>query len=318
MADNYNFGCETSEGGNIGIGNCNRDLKNVKALIFVSKGTTFKVAQMSTIMSQLKALSNEDSWGKRLQILKDIKGAEIANVESQTQTYGYGDVEETEPEKIGRTYTLRGICGFKAVSTGIKDMHSAYDVLFVHDGNVINGTKGSINGEAIMKGFTLSTLRVGAYSETIGTSSLPSYTVTVTLQSRDEWDRSYQVVPTDGDVMTELKSLINVTLDYYPASPVVVGTYSIGLSDCSGANFTSLYASEIVDTDNWVVTNADTGAALAITSIAVSGGRLTFTLTADAALTAATRIRISGAAISVLESNDIEGYELLSVEFPKA
>lgn len=317
MLYNVNFSCSTEgSGGNLGLGNCNLDLGNVIGVIFLPKGTVFTRSQIPTILTQMKTMASSDTWATRLQIAKDFMGAELANVDATTATYGYGTEVTTVEAKVGRTYTLRGKCASRVMS-GIHNRASSYDVVFIHAGNILNFATTTKDGEDAVKGFSIDRLEVGLYNETIG-DTLPSFTLTITLSNADEWRNSAPIKPAEGEVLGELNSIKSIGLSYMKANPVVAGTYRISLEDCSTSDIVSTYASDIVDITNWIAENADTGAALAISSISVQNGQLVFTITSDANFTAATRIRIRGAAISVLEANDIEGFEFGSVEFNKA
>lgn len=317
MLYNVNFSCSTEgSGGNLGLGNCNLDLGNVIGMIFLPKGTIFTRSQIPTILTQMKNMASSDTWSTRLQIAKDFMGAELANVDATTATYTYGTEVTTNPAKVGRTYTMRGKCASRVMS-GIHNRASSYDVVFIHAGNILNFATTTKDGEDAVKGFSVDRLEVGLYNETIA-DTLPSFTLTITLSNSDEWRNSAPIKPAEGDVIGELNSIKSIGLSYMKANPVVVGTYRISLEDCSASDIVATYATDIVDPTNWIAENADTGAALVISSVSVQNGQLVFSLTTDANLTAATRIRIRGAAVSVLETNDIEGFELGSVEFNKA
>lgn len=315
----FNFGmeCQTTDGGNIGIGNCNQGLKNVRGLIFIPKGTTFKATEIPTLVSSLKTMSEADAWGNRLQIVTDIKGAENTNTEATTGTYGYGTEVITQEAKVSRTYTLVGTCLYNAMR-GIKDRQSSYDVILVHDDNVLLFTSGTDNGEAIIKGFTLDAIDVGLYSETIQ-ETLEGFTLRIALANTYEWESLTPVKPVDGTVLTELSSLKNVVLNYIKATPVVAGTYRIALNDCSASSFTEIYDTEIVNLTNFIAEDSANGNVIPIDAITISNGQLVFDLDdTDANFTAATNIRIKGAAYSVLKTNGIEGFSIGSVQFPKA
>lgn len=315
----FNFGleCQTTEGGNIGIGNCNQGLKNVKGLIFLPKGTTFKSTDIPNIVATLKTMSEANAWGNRLQIVTDIKGAENTNTEATTGSYGYGLEVVSQEAKVSRTYTLVGTCLYNAMK-GIKNRHSSYDVVLVHDDNVLLFTSGTENGEAIIKGFTLDAIEVGLYNETIQ-ENLENFTLRIALANSSEWENLTPVKPVDGMVLTELSSLKNVVLNYIKATPVVPGTYRIALSDCSASSFTEIYDTEIVTLTNFIAEDAANGNVIPIDGITISNNQLVFTLDdTDPNFTAATTIRIKGALYSVLKANGIEGFSIGSIQFPKA
>lgn len=318
MAYGYDFGCTNTGAGNAGIGNCNIDLKNVRGAILLPKGTSFKESDMPAFLATLKTLATADNWAARIQIVKKFEGVEASNVDANEQNYGYGRTVIVEEEKMGRTYTLTGKCLQRALRNSVNDKHNSFDIMFIHDDNIINGTAYIENGEVMIKGFALDLLRVGPYNETQG-DTLPMFTFRVQLANSDEWDNSYAIKVSDGNVMAELNSLIDLQLTYVPAIPVVPGTYSIAVNDCSNSGVLDVYSTEIVEPTNWIAENPATGAAIDIDSITIASDRLLFALdTADADFTSATRIRIKGAAVSVLSGNDIVGFEIGKVEFPKA
>lgn len=314
---NYNFSCTTTEGGNVGLGNCNLDLKNVKSLLLLPKGTVIKRSQIPTMIADIKAMLTNDNWANRAQYVDGIEGAELANVDATTANYGYGTLVTTQEAKVGRTYTFRGKCASNVMS-GINNRSSSFDVVFIHDGGVFNFAPASVDGEDAVKGFAISTLEVGLYQETIQ-DTLPMFTVNIILENSEEWRYSVVIKPQGGNPLSELKSLRSIRLSYIKATPVVPGTYSISLEDCSDNGIMDIYDTELIDTDNWIIENADNGATIAIDTLAIANGRLLFKLlTSDANFTASTRIRIKGAAVSALVTNGITGIQLGSVEFNKA
>lgn len=314
---NYNWGCFDVQGGNVGVGNCNQDLKNVNSFLLLPKGTMIKRSEIPTMVSLVKTMLSNDNWAQRAQFVTGIKGAELANVDATTGNYGYGGLVTTQDAKVGRTYTFAGKCQSIALSK-INKMASSFDVVFVHDGGVLNFAPASIDGEDAIKGFSIDTLEVGLYQETIQ-DALPMFTVNLILANSDEWRNSVVVMPMNGNPMSEWKSLRSIGLSYIKATPVVAGTYAISLEDCSAEDIISVYDTEVIDVDNWVVEDADNGAVMAIDTLAIANGRLLFKiLTTDPNFMASTRIRIKGAAVSTLVTNGITGFQFGSVEFNKA
>lgn len=308
---NFNIDCLVTQGSkNMGVGKCNIDFGNVRGLLLVPKNKVYKVSEFDTLIATFRNEMKANAYANRSFIVKDIMGAESANVDPTEESYGYGTVVQTIDAKVGRIYTFRGNCQYKALG-GFDKMYSAFDYFPIFDGNMIAGTPTTdpVTLVAGVKGFAMERFDVGLYNETI--QALPFYTLTITQANANEWRNLVAIKAKDGDFLTDLNSLVDIGLINVTPSGATAGVFTIDAQGCSDDGFIETYGEDLV-ASAWNVTNADTGAEITLTSVAVSPtNKFVFTLdTLDADYIAATRIKIAAKDISTIEALGVVGYEI--------
>lgn len=314
----YNLPCVVAVGGNTGFGNCNYNLKNAKGVVLVPTGTKIAQSKMVTFVTELKALLKKDQLAQRAQIVKNFKGAEAANIDASTATWGDGTEVTVRDERIGRTYQMESLCANQGLSK-LNDRHAQYEAFMVFDGNVVTGAQTTMeNGEPAVKGFKLSKIWTTQYAEAINDTQA-QFTFTIVHDEPSEWRNLVAFKPEDGNVISsDNEPMADVQLVYYPTTPLVSGTYNVGATTaCGQVNLTDMYATEIVELGLWKATN-QAGTTIPVTAVTVQGGKLKFVLDTTApGFTAATIITIAGTAPSVWETEGLEMMEAGSVKIIK-
>lgn len=315
----YNLPCVVAAGGNTGFGNCNFNLKNAKGIILLPAGTKIPQTKLATFVTELQALLVADNITRRAQMVKNFRGAEAANIDVTTATWGDGTEVDVQDERIGRTYQMESLCASKGLSK-LNGKHAQYEALMVFDGNIgVGAPTTTETGEAAVKGFELSRIRASQYAEAMNDTQA-QFTFTVVHANPEEWRTLIAFKPEDGLLISsETEPMADVNLTYFPSTPLVPGTYAVeATTACGQVNVASLYPTEIIDNTLWAASNQD-GTDIPITGVIVdTSGKIVFSLTTTApGFTAATLITIKGTAPSIWATEGLEKMEAGSVKIKK-
>lgn len=311
--------CISAAGGNMGFGNCKKDLKNAKGFLLSPAGTTIPVSELPTFIADVLVNLRKDDKYARWQMVTGIKGVTKANVEAATATWGDGSTEETRSERIGRTYDFKNVCAFIGVST-LRGKEAQYDIWPIYDGNEVQGTQATMpDGEPAVSGFTLDNITVPLYTEAINETQA-MWQFGFQLASGDEWRNMVIMQPEDGNLLKSLESMQTIELQWLKNTPQVTGTYQVAArTSCGSVNMGEVFATELADSSLWLVTNPVTGNAITVSGVTVNGlGNFVLALlTTDPDFTAATKLKVTLVAPSVLAAADIAWYEGTSIIIPK-
>ena len=315
----YNLPCVTAVGANTNVGNCSNDLKNAKGFLLTPAGFKVPVSKLPEFIAEMRLKLRLDDRYTRAQLVSGIKGVTKANIEAATATWGDGSTEETRDERIGRTYDFKNLCAFLAI-TSLKGKEDFYDIWPIYDGNQIQGTKATMpDGEAAVSGFDISTFKIPLYTEAINeTQAMWQFGFELALS--EEWRNMVVFQPEDGTLLKDLASLQTIDLEWHKVTPHVAGTYHIkATTSCGRVNMAELFGAELSEIALWKVTNPITGNDITVSGVTISGLN-NFVLSldvADADFVAATKLKITLAAPSVLAAADVSWYEATTIVIPK-
>lgn len=311
-----NISCVVGVGGNTNIGNCNQDLKDVIAYILTPKGTKFTGTQMAAFNATIAALMHNDNPVARAQMVTGFMGAEKANIEATTFTWGNGTTTTTGDERIGRNYQMKGFC-LNDVLGNMNGMSDSYEAWPIFRDNIVVGTKTTMaDGAEGVKGYSLSDLFSTQYDEAMNDTP-GQFIFRVIHADGSEWRNRVAFRPEDGDIKA-LIGMQTVTLTERVRTPHVAGTYEVmARTGCGSINFVDVFGTEMLVPTLWRVTN-NLGNVVEIDGITVSGSNFQVSLdTADANYIAGTDFYIQFALPSVLAAADIEWYESTRVKVKK-
>lgn len=317
MSNIINMPCIETTGGNTNVGNCVVNLNAPKGSLLVPRGTTFTRAELVAFIAKAETLLHKDNAFERAHLVKGYKGAEKANVEAGSATWGDGSTVVTSDERVGRTYQMEGVCGSNRLAT-LNGKHNLYDEIRIFDGNVAVVTKVQQgDGSYIFKGFALSEIYAGQYDEILNQTQA-QFPFRLVHELGDEWRNKVAFKPNDGTLLN-MVGMQTAELELIPNTPQVAGTYSILVtSSCGSVNLADMFATELVDPTLWIVKN-QLGAVVPVDSITVlPSGYFSLVLDdEDAAYTAATKFTVTLAKPSDLAAKEVKWFESTSITFPK-
>lgn len=312
-----NMPCLVGAAGNLNVGNCNQDLKDVQLYLAVQKGTKFTQEEMAGFVAKISPLLHADNTATRIQIIKGFKGVEKANVEAGTFTWGDGSTQTTRDEIVGRTYQMKGDCLNQLIAS-LNDMSDSYELIPVFSDNVAVATLTTLeDGSEGVKGFSVSEIFASQYDETINDTP-GNFTLRIIHADPSEWRNRIAFRPTDGNIK-DLSGIQTISFSKLNNSPQVAGTYRIlAATGCGSVNVGKIFAVELADEALWVVTN-QLGNVVPVDGVTVNAnGEFIIALTtASANYTAGTRFTVTLVAPSLLSAAGVEWYEGGSVSFPK-
>lgn len=114
----------------------------------------------------------------------------------------------------------------------------------------------------------------------------------------------YGKILTGADSLLDLAGLLNVVIKEAAAGTTTALTISV-TTGCSGANLATLFPTEIVDLDLYVVTNAASGATVTPSGATISNGNIVLAGT----FTSGQSYYVVGSNPTIWASNGIEGYD---------
>jgi hypothetical protein len=306
---------------NTGKQKCDAKLGYPTGLLSVETG--YGIPITSTIQDTLyvtletKAANNDPSL--RLYPLFGVKSV-TDNTQDRTvaTAAGTGDTQTLRDAKPSWLYTFWPTICMWAAFEAQNGQEGNRDYYVVTDTNQLVG----ITRNNAVGGLRLSDIYVSPLS--FRGDDAPSVgTISMTLLNTEEWRKNITViVPTDGDLsnLVGLSDAQPIDLNAFPLP--VAGTVKIGVvSGCAGgAGSTSLiptYEAILEDTDNWVVSNATTGAAITLTSITatVNGNAsfLTFVMPTTSPYVAGQNLKFKLADVTTLDAAGMPGFEGKSV-----
>src|SRR5690606_9308136 len=137
MSKFFNISCVIAGGANTGLGGCKYDLKNAMGYLFMPHGTKIPATELPELVSYLRTQLKTDSYLDRILLVKDIEGAELANIDAVTGTYGYGKEVIGRPVLVGRNYTFHGVCPNQILTKALNNKEGMYDAVPIFDDNVL-------------------------------------------------------------------------------------------------------------------------------------------------------------------------------------
>lgn len=293
-------------GGNTGIGDCPLIPKNIIGFFIVPNNFELTPAQLATLQTSLQTAANSDVTANRIYPVHDLVGITDNTGDLVTETLGYNGLSVISEGKYDWTFRFvnGGLCLLKQLR---KYNNKSVRVLLYDASFVLYGTMKGAN----MAGIPLEVFHALPFTLSDGSGTTTAFNIRMVLDPVYLNDNLAFVETIDeGFLLKEITGLQDINLsELIPpsAKPVIVLQ---ALAGCSGENLYDLYSTELADEALWTVTNATTGADIAITSVAASAANKAFTVTIPATTDP---VVVSLAPVSELVAAGIEGYEGKSV-----
>lgn len=293
-------------GGNTGVPDCAIQLKDLKKGFLVPSSfelTATDLATPESALAALQAASVNDDPALRIYPLPQFE--EVTD-----------NTEDVVTEAIGGTnfivrdgkYNLlvRYVKGGQCVSNALrKFVNFNGGIIFVDSAGVVAGWKSGTSLKGIpLNQFYPNPARIAT------STTIANYSFTVSFEAAyfNEGLGFIQLNPAD---IFGISGLQNIVLSL--VAPRSTTTFRLRTTTgCAAIDLYDQYGADLADTSNFVVTR--NGAVVTVTSIATDANTksLLFTLdSTDPDYNAAGPFLVSGAGVSALVSNDVEGYEIL-------
>jgi hypothetical protein len=300
---------------NTGYGSCVFDFSKAAGAIRVPKGKVFTQAELDALRTTLEAMRLAPSKSNRIFPLHGFQAVTDNSEETVFQTLGYG---KQVPIRDGNyRWTFQYVDGGMCLHIALRSMNfqGSSEWLFYDDKWQIIGTKKTASdGNPGLAGVPL-TFHVPKWKLNDG-ANVTAYTVYFDIDSKYLND-SLGFVIADFNP-EEITGLQNIALKQTGAS--AAGVFKIqALTGCDYANLYDLYSTQLAAAGLWVVTNATTGNAITITSVAADANAKAFTITLSAADpdypgTSAGLVNVSLADPTVLDAADVSGFESNTIQ----
>lgn len=251
---------------NTGVTNCSYDPANFEGVILLPKGKTLTKSEVAAINATLTALIANDNKALRAYPIQRFEGCELKNTESTYRESGYGVSSKTRQGKYGFVFEYRdGATGLHKQLSSFDGLQGDFDVVFMDAKN--NGLAGMSKDGVTFKGFTLDRIDIPNVMFNNGTDPT-LYHIDLGLAYPKEVNNyiSFIPMPDDIDVMDYVGlQNINMVVDTELAA-VTAGTLNLKFM-AGGVDLYDTYNGQIDTASLYTFTNAQTGAAITVTSV---------------------------------------------------
>lgn len=300
---------------NTGFGDCVLDMGKIVTAIRVPKNKIFTQAEMDSLRATLDAARLAASKANRIFPINGFEALTDNSEETVFQSLGYG---AQVPLRDGNyRWTYQYIDGALCLTLALRSYNfqgKSYwlfgddkDYLFGWKKQISTGVYGLAGAPAI---FHANKPKVNDGANTT------AYTCFFDINPKYLID-NMGFVKADFN-LSEITGLQNIALKQTGAS--AAGVFKIqALTGCDYANLYDIYNTELAAAGLWVVTNATTGNAITITSIAADANAKAFTITLSAAdpdypATSGGLVNVSLADPTTLDTADVSGFESNTIQ----
>jgi hypothetical protein len=292
---------------NTGYGNCYLDMQQIIGAILVPNGYKLTAAELQTLSTTLAADAKVVNKLNRIYPVGGFLQITDNSEDKTIQTFGYGGKKVTKEGSYDWSFqfTEGGLCLLKALRSF--NSNGKWSVLFYDSNFVLFGTTGSEAGA--LYGIPTEMIWAAPWKPNDGTNTA-MYMIQFNFQPRYINDALgyFQADST----LAEVTGLQDITLTKNTWVEAT-GVANVTVASTCGTNLGEVYPTELAAAGVWTAVNANTGAAITITSVAYVSATKTFNVTIDTTdpdFPAGTQgILLNLAANSVLEAASIIGFE---------
>lgn len=298
--------------GNTGIGDCAFDPKQLVGGFLVPKSFTLTAAQLATKETALAALvaaASADLPSQRIYPLPLTLGITNNSETPVKQTYGYGaQVTVRDGMYIfNQVYADGALCLSNQL---MKFNGNRYNWIGIDAEGNIWGTK---VGETLA-GIPLNEFYNNPMTLNDG-ANRTSYSYDLSF-NKNYLNQDIAFANLGLAALQAIKGLQNIVPVQITAKPAATFTARLQ-TGCGGGpgELYDLYSAELADPANFVITNALTGNAITLTSVAAVPNSKAFLFTMDATdpdYVAGADVVLKGSTVSALAGNDVVGYEIIA------
>lgn len=294
---------------NSGVPLCDVIRKTPKALFLVDSGVEFTPANMASIAAFVAEakVKTRNARGSRLYPILDLTNFEDKSKEPTRGTVGnlsLVDIIIADGIPSFNFQHRKGDLFHKQLSAA---QNANLKLMILDSAYVLYGTQlpsGNITGYSLSEFY--------AELAKFATASEPSkYPFSVTLASLTEYKENFAFVQLDSSVLN-VKGNVDMSLALVSQAANVA---NISVYGRGGKNIGDLYAVELVNGAAWKVTDTQTGATVAVTSVTYNATLGYYVVTTDAtaygALTTGQKFNINLVSASALSALNVDGFESL-------
>jgi hypothetical protein len=287
-------------GGNTGVGAC--DLSSSKitpiGVIFVQKHASIPKSTID-VQSFLDGKFKENAKGNRFYPIMGFGTITDSSEEAQVVTMALGYSEKIRNGNAIYQFDIPfSLCKAKKV---IQFDGWKGGIYFILDTGMIMGRR-SADGKNLLPLIPLQLNITNAQMLSLGTTDARVVSIQINLDDKLRLIDIADFITIDNFDKDAINGIIDVEL-----SVAGTGTGYVDVAvqtKCEGVNLHDTYATELAVAGAWKLTNAATGAAATITSVAAQAGTKSFRISAGAGA-----YKLSLADISALTAAGVEGYE---------
>lgn len=305
---NY-LNCETKRG-NVGKAKCSRTPKVWIGGILIPKGYVLTAAELVDFKTTLQNRFVHDDSLQRFYPIGRFVGITDNSEEQQDFTYPDGTKEKTRDAVYDWLYQHRESRCYHTSLRKFDESQDEFDILGFDKDYFVLGTQGDdVDGNPGLAGYSLSRINVPFLTQaTYDTPATMAFGIS--LEDGKQYNELYAEAELGSD-MLKLQAIQDVDLSLLANG--AAGVFTIGATvGCGATNLTEIVGADLAVAGLWVATNAQTGVAITISSVAVNASGTGYTLTlstVDPDYPATGFINISLAAVSVLAAADLTYYE---------
>jgi len=304
---------------NTGTTGCPLHFEAIKGAFLVPKGRVYTQAELATPESLRAALAADIIAVKSSRIFP-LHGFEAITDNTEDPTFQTMASGRQVPIREGNyNWIMQYYDGGLCLSNKLRSFknNTGYAALFYDAAYKMAGTtKTASDGKPGMAGVPLEVLYPFPWKVN-DFSNAPIYRIQFSFKPNYiNEDIAYVDA---GFNLDELAGLININLEV--TGTPTGGVYQVlPLVGCDKSNLTELYSTLLADEALWVLSNATTGASVAVTGATYNATLGTIAVAADTAdadytaITATGKIRINMVSASALDAADISGYEAIPVD----
>jgi len=295
---------------NTGYGSCVFDFSKAGGAIRMPKGKVLTQTELAALRTTLDSMRLAASKSNRIFPIHGFQAVTDNSEETVFQTLGYG---KQVPIRDGNyRWTFQYIDGGMCLHLALTSMNfsGTSEWLFYDDKWQIIGTKKTASdGKPGLAGVPL-TFHAHKWKLNDG-ANVTGYMVYFDMDPK-YLNSNLGFVVADFNP-EEITGLQNIALQQTGTSSA--GVFKIqALTGCDYANLFDLYSTELAAAGLWVVTNATTGNAITITSVAADANAKAFTITLsssdpDYPATSGGLVNVSLADPTTLDAADVSGFE---------
>jgi hypothetical protein len=285
-------------GGNTGVGTCDLNSQRIDGFIFVPKNAAIPKST-ADVVTFLVSKIKLDSKGQRYFPLFGVQQATNNSEEAQTGTLGYGySVKQRNGNAIAQWDFPFSFCKAKSIIQFDGWNQGIY--LVSSEGNIIG--KNSLDKKSIVPFLPQQFDVVAADMFNTGSTDVQLISVSVNFGDKLKLIEQAQFIKSEDFDADQLQGLVDVELNIEAQAAGYVDVSVI--TKCGDVNLFDSYQTELALAAVWTAINKATGASVTPTSVVAQAATKSFRVTLPAA-----SYVLSLAAVSVLATNGIDGYE---------
>lgn len=301
---------------------CNFTPKDCEKGFLKPKGIKWTHTQLLAIAATLQAQLKEDDKDERIYLIERFVDVEDKSTEATYKDYANGEKVKIRDGKYGYRWTYKnGGVGLHSKFKSFDGLQDSYEWVFLDTKN--RGLIVVEDDNLGARGFSLSMIDIPNLK--MGTFTDPTeFYFELGFADSDEFNKKMRFVPfaDDFDFMNDLTSLYDTEISVHTAM-TSGGLVKLKFTTSNGAtDLYDNYHGELDTTSLYTITNANTGAAITLTSATAAPATKTINLQLDATdtdfpATAGALVKIAFGPVSAIEAAGMPGFSEAEIVTPR-